>query len=130
MAWWLFSMAACGLVTSSTSAYGLHQASLIRIPSSSALTTTDQSPTTVISNGTMGSTSSLLADSGYRGGSSHYSDTTNSNSSVFEEPSTLNDDMESVGPPKLTPISGKLERVKIGKSFLENQKGVNPVHSQ
>eukprot|EP00057_Strongylocentrotus_purpuratus_P002233 XP_003724098.1 PREDICTED: polyamine-modulated factor 1-binding protein 1 isoform X1 [Strongylocentrotus purpuratus] len=103
-------MAACEMVTtSSSSSYGLHQASLIHIPPSSA----DQSPTTYLScNGTMGSTSSLLADSGYRG----YSDTTtNSNSSVFEEPSAPNDDTESIGPPKLTPISGKLEKTKEKK---------------
>ncbi|XP_063964007.1 leucine zipper putative tumor suppressor 2-like isoform X1 [Lytechinus pictus] len=102
-------MAACDMVTSSSSSsYGLHQASLIHIPPSSA----DQSPTTVLSNGTMGSTSSLLADSGYRG----YSDTTtNSNSSVFEEPPAPNDDTESIGPPKLTPISGKLEKTKEKK---------------
>ncbi|XP_071502084.1 uncharacterized protein [Diadema antillarum] len=113
-------MASCGMVTSSTSSYGLHQASLIHIPSGSSLVAPgDASPTTV-SNGTMGSTSSLLADSGYRGGSSHFSDTTtNSNSSVFEESAVLNDDdaesMMSVGPPKLAPVSGKLEKTKEKK---------------
>ncbi len=64
------------------------------------------------SSGTMGSVSSLVGDSGYRGGSSR----TNSSSGQ----SGYYDDQhqqQQWGPPRIMPISGKLEKVEFTKIF-------------
>ncbi|XP_072037912.1 LOW QUALITY PROTEIN: uncharacterized protein [Amphiura filiformis] len=64
------------------------------------------------SSGTMGSVSSLVGDSGYRGGSSRISDITNSSegqSSYYED---QQQQQQHWGPPRIMPISGKLEKHK------------------
>lgn len=64
------------------------------------------------STATMGSVSSLVGDSGYRGGSSRISDITNTSS---EGQSMYYEDLQHWGPPQITPISGKLEKVSQNK---------------